>query len=273
MLLKKSLLSSILNLKLFLLIIVSLLIIPVLSYAEMTGLEIMKKQKQLHEVKDEKATILMKLIDSNNNTKERDLVSFALKGDDGLGMSMMVFNSPADVKGTGLLTWEQKGREDDQWLYLPALGKEKRISSSGKQNKFMGTDFTYEDLRTENLDVHVYNLVGSETVDKNDCYVIEALPSTDDEKKESGYNKRKIWVRKDIFFSVKVEYFDKKDTLIKTQIADSPKNIQGTVWRSEKSIMKDVINNHKTYSVIKERAINKGLDKNFFSIRQIQSMK
>ena len=117
--------------------------LPGISLAgeQMTGKQIMEKQKQLHESKDEEFKQDMLLIDRNGNTSKREVENYYLKTPDKLTKTMIIFLSPSDVRGTGLLTWEQKGREDDQWLGLPASGKERRIAASGKKNKFRGTDF------------------------------------------------------------------------------------------------------------------------------------
>ncbi len=244
------------------------LLIPALSYG-LTGLEVMQKQKELQQASDEQETIQMKLTDKKGNVKEREIVRYSMKTAGGLNKIMIVFLKPGDVKGTGLLTWEQKDREDDQWLYLPELGKEKRIASGGKKTKFMGTDFAFEDLRPENLSTHKYELVGSEQVEGNDCFMVEAMPEGK-EAKESGYSKRKLWVRKDIHFTVKVEYYDKTGKLIKVQESKSPKQVSGTVWRSDEIVMKDIGDAHQTSLSIRSRALNKGLKEDFFSLRQLK---
>ena len=82
------------------------------------------------------------------------------------------------------MTWQQQSREDDQWLYMPALGEKlKRIAGGGKKNYFMGTDFSYEDLRNEKLDDHTYHLIKEETLEGKNCYLIEALPANEEEKR------------------------------------------------------------------------------------------
>jgi hypothetical protein len=102
--------------------------------AELTGLEIMKEQRVRHEAVQEFEQIKMVLIDSSNNKEMRDMTRYAKKDRTGLFKYLARFGSPADIKGTALLTWEQAGKEDDQWLYLPALGQKlKRIASGGKR--------------------------------------------------------------------------------------------------------------------------------------------
>jgi hypothetical protein len=242
-------------------------------YAGMTGREIMEKQKELHEAKTEREIHLMKLINKKGKVKKRMMNTYSMKTKDGLTKSMLVFTAPKDIKGTGLLTWEQKDRDDDQWLYLPATKKEKRIASSGKKNRFMGTDFAYEDMRPEDLDVHEYKLVGSETVDGQDCYVVEAFPSTPKEKKESGYSKRKLWIRKDIFFTVKIEFYNKKGRLFKVQTNRDLKNVTGTIWRSNTVIMRDLKKKHETHLIIRKRALNKPMKEDFFTLRKLKSLR
>jgi len=245
--------------------------LPGISLAgeQMTGKQIMEKQKQLHESKDEDFKQDMLLIDRNNNTSKREVANFYLKTPEKLTKTMIIFLSPADVRGTGLLTWEQKAREDDQWLYLPASGKERRIAASGKKNKFMGTDFAYEDLRPENLETHTYNLVGSEAVGGKDCYIVEALPSTEQEKSESGYSKRKFWIRKDIFLSIKKEFYNKQDQLEKVSVDEDLENISGSMWRSKKVTMEDLKAKHKTVLATTDRKIDKGVPDSKFTLREL----
>jgi len=240
-----------------------------LAGEQMTGRQIMERQKQLHESKDEEFRQDMLLIDRNNNTSKREVVNYYIKTPDKLTKTMIIFLAPADVRGTGLLTWEQKGREDDQWLYLPASGKERRIAASGKKNKFMGTDFAYEDLRPENLETHTYNLLGSEAIGGVDCYKVEALPSTDQEKAESGYSKRIFWIRKDTFYTIKKEFYNKQGQLEKVSVDEELANVSGSMWRAKKVTMEDLKAKHKTVTLTTERKIDKGVPGSKFTLREL----
>ncbi|MFQ5902436.1 MAG: outer membrane lipoprotein-sorting protein [Candidatus Binatia bacterium] len=246
--------------------------LPMLSTAgaEMTGRQIMEKQEELHEAKDEEFRQDMLLIDRHGNTRKRDVVNYFLKKSNGLNKTVIIFLAPADVRKTGLLTWEQKDRDDDQWLYLPAMRKAKRIASSGKKNKFMGTDFAYEDLRPEDLDAHTYNLIGSEKIAGQDCYVVEALPATKKEKRESGYSKKKFWVRKDIFFTIKKEFYNKQGQLEKESMDEDLEKISGSMWRSKKVTMKDLKAKHQTVLITTSRKINKGVPERKFTLRELK---
>jgi len=238
--------------------------------AEMTGRQIMDKQKELHEAKDEEYRQDMLIIDKHGNTRKRDVINYLLKKSDGLNKFVIIFLAPADVRKTGLLTWEQKDRDDDQWLYLPALRKAKRIASSGKKNKFMGTDFAYEDLKPENLDAHTYNLLRSEKIAGQDYYVVEALPATKKEKRESGYSKRIFWVRKEIFFTIKKEFYNKQKQLAKISVEEDLKKVSGTMYRSKKVTMTDLKAKHKTVLITTSRKINKGVPERKFTLRELK---
>jgi hypothetical protein len=238
--------------------------------AEPTGLEIMKKQRDLQRAKDEEETQQMTLVNKNGETKQRKVVRQTLTAGNDLSKILIRFKAPRDVEGTGLLTWEAADGNDDQWLYLPDMKKTTRIASSGKKNRFMGTDFSYEDLRPENLSLHVYNLVGSEAVDGQDCWVIEALPGNDKEAEESGYSKRKLWVRKDIHYTVKREYYDKKERLEKVQTDTKLVNVHGSVWRADQVEMRDLLAGTKTVVTIETRAHDKGLKESLFTASALE---
>jgi len=118
--------------------------------AEMTGKQVMEEQRRRHRLKSEQTTTRMVLKDKKGRAKQRVLRIYTFTAEDHLSKSMIKFLAPADIRNVGVLTWEQgEDRDDDQWLYLPALKKVKRITSSGKKKKFMGTDLTFEDLRPD----------------------------------------------------------------------------------------------------------------------------
>lgn len=231
----------------------------------LTGLEIMKKQRELQQVKDEDETQRMTLVNKNGDTKQRKVVRLTLTSPDDLSKILIRFLFPRDVEKSALLTWEAKDGNDDQWLYLPASKKTMRIASSGKKNRFMGTDFAFEDLRPENLSVHSYNLMGSEQVDGQDCFVIEALPANEKEAAESGYSKRKHWIRKDIYYTVKREFYDKKGQLEKFQTDRKLVNVKGSIWRANEVEMHDQLAGTKTIVAIEARTVEKGLKDSLFN--------
>src|SRR5262249_40640656 len=143
-------------------------------------------------------------------------------------MNLIRFLEPAGVRGTAVLTVEASDRADDQWIYLPAMKKSKRIASGEKTNRFAGTDFTYEDLRTENHSAFKYEKKGVEKVADRDCWKIEATPK---EGTESGYKSRTIFVDKERFLVVKCDYYDQQGKLLKTLENKDYKQVDG-LWRA-----------------------------------------
>jgi outer membrane lipoprotein-sorting protein len=230
-----------------------------------TGLEIMEKQRALQRSRDEQEIVVMRLVSKSGETKERRMASYLLTGADDRSKTLLRFLAPRDIENTGLLTWEGDEGDDDQWLYLPATRRAKRIPSSGKKNRFMGTDFAFEDLRPESLSLYKYALIGSESIDGQDTFVVEAEPATSREAADSGYSKRKFWIRKDIYFTVKREFYDKRQRLEKVETSRNLINVKGSHWRANEIEMNDVQAGSRTVVLSQSRALDKGLKDAFFT--------
>lgn len=237
---------------------------------ELSGRQIMEKEELLNKGKDEFNYMSMKLINSRGQERNRKVEYYRKTDENDADKILMRFLEPADVKGVGLLTIERTDRDDDQWLYLPALKKVRRISSSDQTDNFMGTDFTYEDIRSEKLEKHQYNVIGSETIDGHDCYVIEAIPSTEDQKKESGYSRREIWMRKDIFLTVQTKFFDRKGEYFKTEVRKDIVEVAPNIYRPNFMEMKNLKTNHTTQLTFENRKINQGIDDRIFTERELK---
>jgi hypothetical protein len=230
-----------------------------------TGPEIMQKHRQVHRLKDEEERLVLRLVSKSGAVKERRVVRWTMSGAGDLNKILIRFLAPRDVENTALLTWEAKDGNDDQWLYLPATKKPKRIAASGKKNRFMGTDFTYEDLRPENTALHTYTLAGTETVDGHPCWVIGSVPATEREAADTGYSKRRLWIRKDTWALVKREYHDKQGRLEKIEAQRKHVNVAGTAWRADEMEMQDFQNGTRTVLIVERRAVERGLTDDFFS--------
>jgi hypothetical protein len=235
------------------------------------GEEIMREQKKRHEVNSETSSVVMLLVDDKGNKEKRLLDQFSKKAEKGESRAMMVFLDPADIKGTALLTWEHDTTPSDQWLYLPAQKKMQRIAQGSKKSYFMGTDFTYEDLEPEDIENFSYTVLAEEPCDGGTCWKIEAVPANPETGKDSGYAKRLMWVRQDNYVTVKIEFFDRRERLLKTQTAQELENVEGTVWRARKTLMDNHKENHKTLMGLKERAINQPIADEVFTERYILS--
>ena len=167
--------------------------------------EIMQKVNDRDDGDNQTSEMEMILIDRHKNKRVRRIKSFRKdRGKDSL--TLMFFLTPADVKNTGFLTYDYDapGKDDDQWLYLPALGKTKRIASSDKSGAFMGSDFNYSDLTEPDLEDYDYKLLKqSDRVKGVDTWRIQATPRRPEVSEETGYSKSVLWVRKDNFMVIR----------------------------------------------------------------------
>ncbi len=126
--------------------------------------------------------------------------------------NLIVFDYPRDVKGTAFLVHTQVVGNDDQWLYLPALKRVKRISASNKSGPFVGSEFSYEDLSSQEVEKYTYKFIREEAIDGKNTYVVERYPVDPN----SGYTKQVAWYDKEEFRSLKIDYYDRKGELLKT---------------------------------------------------------
>jgi len=245
--------------------------------AEMTGRQVMEQQEKLQKVTTEYGEEIMLLKDIKAGTQEkRTARRHSKENEAGLGRSLFAFLSPADIAGTAVLTWEQT-TEDDQWLYMPATKKMQRIASGSKKNYFMGTDFTYEDMESEDIENFNYTILKTESISLDGkewpCWVIEAVPANPEKTKASGYSKRVLWVAQTAFITLKVEFYDKRARLAKTQTIYELENITGTVWRPKKTIMDNTAKSSQTLTMVANRKINEPIEDDVFTERFILSGK
>lgn len=180
--------------------------------------------------------------------------------------TLIRFQKPEDIKGTGLLMWEyhKSDRETDQWLYLPALQKSKRIISNKKNKSFMGSDFSYEDMEYRDIDEDTYKLLGEEEFAKEKCYKVEAIPE------ENGtYSRRVFWVGKQRNVIRKVEFYDKKNLLMKVMTIPEIRKV-GNYWTILKMEMENIQKPHRTTLEFSNISYDNGLEDNFFTERYLK---
>ncbi len=217
--------------------------------------------------------IEMILIDKRGNERVRRLRNFSKDfGDD--DYSLMFFQSPADVKDTGFLTYDydEEERDDDQWLYLPALKKTKRIATGDKSGSFMGSDFSYADLTDRPLSAYDYKILEESEVRGAPVWVIESVPRTEKEIDETGTVKSVVFVRKDNFMVVRSKSWLKKGQRNKYLDVISLSQIDG-IWVATEMTMttkKGKTTLHKTILRNDNVRFNQDLDEDLFSTRQLE---
>lgn len=238
----------------------SLLCLGAATLAALGNFEVAKKSDDVMSgFVDSTSVMQMKLINARGQEKIREMQMKVLEGEDA-DKSLMEFTKPADVKGTKFLNYEHVNKDDDQWLYLPALKRVKRISSKNKSGAFMGSEFSYEDLSAFNVKKYVYEGEVQEGIlDSKDVYIVHAKPLS----KYSGYTKLISYVDKKSFLIQKIEYFDRKNKLLKTATFSDYKKF-ADVNRIGKISMQNFQNDKTTILIWSEEKINTGLsDKDF----------
>jgi len=246
------------------------LLAPLAPAEDLDGRAIIDKADKQNRAKDEKDRVTMVITSARGEKRKREMTTYFLAGAGDDDRLMVRFDSPADVKGTGLLTIEE-GASDEQWLYLPDLRKSKRIAGATKATSFMGTDFSNYDMRTEDLTGHDYKKVGEEDLEGRACYIVEATPKDDDVKEATGYARRKTWVDKERFVIPKCEYHDKSGKLLKTLTTEGWKQVEG-LWRPTKVVMENKQEGSKTVVTYERgREINKGIAEKTFTKRELEN--
>lgn len=246
--------------------ILTIIMVSTIALFGITNIQLAQKSDRLTDgFKSSTSDMIMILIDANHNKTIRKIKSKVLEGKDG-DMSLMEFLTPADVKGTKMLTYEHINKDDDQWMYLPALKRVKRISSRNKSGSFMGSEFSYED--TANSSWEKYNYAEKlEKVQLDGKQYYKGIRYPKD--KNSGYSKQITYIGVKDFLVYKVEYYDRKKELLKTAIFSGWKKLDGVYINSE-IVMTNHQNSKKTILQWDNKKIKLNLNKRDFSKRKLK---
>lgn len=182
------------------------------------------------------AKMTMTLINRKGEKSIRTLRSKVLEVQGDGDKSLSIFEDPKDVKGTALLTHAHGLKPDDQWLYLPAIKRVKRISSKNKSGPFMGSEFAFEDLGSQEVEKYDYKLLAEETFNGVDAYKIQRIPKYEN----SGYTKQISWVEKEPLRMLKVDFYDRKNALLKTLTFSDYEKFEDKYWRAGTMFMQNV---------------------------------
>jgi hypothetical protein len=212
----------------------------------------------------------LKLTNKKGKERERKVISFSM--DVGTNKkdrkTLMFFQYPGDVKGTGFLTWDydEIGKDDDKWLYLPAMKRTRRISgSSAKKDYFMGTDFTYDDMGSRNADEDDHKLLREETLEGQKCWVLESVSKDD----RDIYSKKMSWIRQDNMMGIKVEYYDRQGQLHRRLLVSDIVKADG-FWVAKKLHMTNVQTNHHTIILVENPRFNITLNESDFTVAKLE---
>jgi outer membrane lipoprotein-sorting protein len=187
-------------------------------------------------------------------------------------MRLARFLAPPDVAGTVTLLLEYSDREDEMWIYLPALKKVRRLSASNKRDSFVGTDFSFGDVIGHRVDDWDHRLAREEAFDGEDCYVIESVPRRGEVKANSGYIRRRSWVQKVSFVTVRGEFWDETGQLLKAYeardvvLVDPPRKR----WHAMQQEMVNLQTGHRSQIRFETFKVNQNIKDELFTTRQME---
>lgn len=216
---------------------------------------------------DTSTTMQMILRNRQGEESKREIRSKALevKGDG--DKSLIVFDEPRDVAGTALLTYSHTKGDDDRWLYLPALKRVKRIASSNSSGPFMGSEFAFEDLGSQEVDKYTYKYLRDEDFDGQKCFVFERYPVD----KTSGYTRMVVWMDQAEYRPLKLEYYDRKASLLKTLTLSEYKQFLNKYWRPGRLEMVNQQTGKSTTLIFKDYKFRNGYTDRDFDQNSLQS--
>ena len=230
--------------------------------------EIMRRLQQAfyYAGQDFAAKVGMRLVDKAGRERRRTLSMLRLNAKEGRNQKYyMYFHAPADVRGTAFLVWKYPDKDDDRWLFIPAIKLVTRIAAKDNQSSFVGSDFTYEDISGRDLGADAYELLREEATAGRDCYVVQSNP-----KAASAFSRKVSWIDKTSFLPVKEEYYDVQNDLSRVFTADEVKEIKGHPTAVRRT-MKNLKSGHYTEVVFENVDYDAGLEEGLFSERSLQT--
>jgi predicted RND superfamily exporter protein/outer membrane lipoprotein-sorting protein len=241
--------------------------------AELDLTSIMEKNFIVSKVLDSVSDATFTLINKAGQERVRKTFGTSKLQPNGIdNMRMTRFMAPPDVKGTVSLLIEHADKDDDIWIYLPALKKVRRLVSSNKKDSFVGTDFSNGDVIGYKVSEWNHKLLKEEVLDGQACYVIESTPKTEEIKNNSGYSKRIGWLRKDNLMSVKSEFFDEAGEMLKTmtfndvQLVDAKRG----KWQAMRLEANNLQTGHRTIIKFENFKVNQQVKDEFFTTRYME---
>lgn len=232
---------------------------------KLSGKEIADKAYNREDGKDSHFKSEMVLADKQGGERKRT-VQLISKDNGDLVNTFVEFTSPADISGTRFLTLENKGEDDTQHLYLPALGRSRRIVGGQKKQSFVNTDFTYEDMERRRPDKDKHTLLKEEKLGEWDCHVVESVPIVPE---SSQYSKWVAWVDKQSFVVVKVDFYDKKDENTK-RLTVKKLEKKSDIWTVMDAVMENLKGQTRTIMKVLDVKYNQGVDDEIFTVRHLE---
>lgn len=244
--------------------------------ADLSARDIMEKNFYVTKIKHLLNDSTMTLINDKGQQRVRKTHSVNLLQPNGIDSKIMIrFLQPGDVEGTGYLQVQHYDGEDDMWIYLPALKKVRRLVANNKKDSFVGSDFSYGDILQPVVDTYTHTIVKIETLDGEDCWVIESVPVSEQVKKDYGYAKKTTWIRKGNFMEKKVEYLDAGGRPLKTMLVPDIVEVDSAnhKWWAMKREVKNHQTGHSTLLTFENLDTKRAVGEDFFTTRYLEREK
>lgn len=246
-----------------------LIVILPLEASALTPEEVIKRSQAafLYQGNDFRARVVMKLVSKSGSERIRELTMLRKNyGEPGGDQKyFMYFFRPADVKDMTFMVYKYPGKDDDRWLFVPALNMVRRIAAQDKRSSFVGSDFTYEDVSGRDMEDDAHSLFGEEKFSGADCYVVRSTPKRGD----ADYSFKLSWIDKNNLLPLKEEYYDGRGELYKVFAAEEIKEIRGfpTIMKRR---MRNLRSGHSTEVTFIKADYNIGIEDGLFSERYLK---
>jgi Outer membrane lipoprotein-sorting protein len=238
--------------------------LSVLPLAAQDARQIVQESQRRGRANSERYEGVLEVIAANNKVSTKSW-TYDRIGSYGDSKSIIRFTSPAEVKGVALLVVNHPDRSSDQWMWTPAIGRDRRIALQDRSTRFFGTDFSFEDLEERDVDQYDYRLTGEEPIDGAGCWRIEARPR---EGKSSQYTLTRMWIRKDNYVPVKYENFVKEQLVRRLKESDIQK-VQN-IWTARLLDMTDLRRNSRTVLRIEKLQYNTPMKDDDFTVQALR---
>jgi len=243
------------------------------AQTELSAMKIVEKAQDAIKVKGVQGVSILTIIDEKGRERVRKIAQVTKHySTDKTEKRLIRFMEPADIKGTGLLTYDYENKEDDIWLFMPALRKTRRIVSSEKAKNFMGSEFTYADMIPPSVNDFTFSMLNDENVNDIDCYQIEWLPVDEDIADENGFSRRITFVGKEDYMIRKSLYFDIDNELYKELYVFSIKELDPVNHRY-RAVKMEMINHQNGRRSLLENTqleFNPNIKDDYFTLRYLE---
>lgn len=242
--------------------------LPLNAFA-LSANEVMKKSQEAfyYAGKDFKARAMMKLINKGGQERIREMTMLRKNyGDAGGNQRYFIyFFQPADVSGMSFMVYKYPAKDDDRWIFIPAINLVRRIAAQDKRSSFVGSDFTYEDISGRDIEEDTQELVKEEKIDTRDCYVVKNIPKSGD----ADYSYKLSWIDKVTFLPLKEEYYNRQGAVYKVFIADKIVDVKGLATVTRRT-MKNLQTGHRSEVSFISMDYNLGIEDSLFSERYLK---